>query len=96
MKLHEALQASRTLGQAINRSGTYPILVAEHDERLFQPGKQTIWYVVSAMTNLAARKCFEPIYEGHLGLADIERFLCRTDHHPETNTLNPEAWEAMR
>ena len=96
MKLNEALHASRTLGQAINRSGTHPILVAEHDERLFQPNKQTIWYAVSAMTNLAARKCFEPIYESYLGLADIELFLRRTDHHPVTNTLNPESWEAMR
>lgn len=96
MKLNEALRASRTLGQAINRSGTYPILVAEHDERLFQPSKQIIWYAVSAMTNLAARKCFEPIYESHLGLTDIELFLSRTDHHPATNTLNPESWEAVR
>ena len=96
MKLTEALRASRTLGQAINRSGLHPILVAEHDERLFQPSKQTIWYAVSAMTNLTARKCFEPIYESHLGLADIELFLRRTDHHPATDTLNPESWEAVR
>ncbi len=96
MKLNEALYASRTLGQAINRSGTHPILVAEHDDRLFQTSKQIIWYAVSAMTNLTARKCFEPIYESHLGLADIELFLHRTDNHPATNTLNPESWEAVR
>ena len=96
MKLNEALRASRTLGQAINRSGSHPILVAEHDERLFQPSKLAIRYAVSAMTNLTARKCFEPIYESHLGLADIELFLCRTDNHPATNTLNPESWEAVR
>ena len=94
MKLNEALRVSRTLGQAINRSGTHPILVAEHDEQLFQSSK-TIWYAVSAMTNLATRKCFEPIYESHGGLADIELFLRRPDNHPMTNTLNPEAWEAM-
>lgn len=96
MKLNEALRASRTLGQAINRSGTHPIMVAEHDERLFQPSQQTIWYAVSAMMNLTSRKCFEPIYESHLGLADIELFLLRPENHPLTNTLNPESWEAVR
>lgn len=95
MKLHEALRASRTLGQAINRSGMYPILVAEHEDLPFQPGSKTTWYAVSAMTNLATRKCFEPIYTSHSGLADIELFLRRPDHHPGPNTLNPEAWEAM-
>lgn len=95
MTLADALKASRTLGQAINRSGTYSVTVAEKDDVLFQTNQQTA-YIVSVMRDLTTRKCFEPVYESQLGLADIESFLRRTSNRPPTEDLNPAAWEPVR
>lgn len=95
MTLGDALKASRTLGQAINRSGTYAFTVVEKDEALFQVNKQPKIYIVSAMRDLTTRKCFEPVYESQLGLADIELFLHRTNNRPPTDDLNPAAWEPV-
>lgn len=44
--LSDALSASRTLGQAINRSGTWNIMVLENDDELFQLNQQAIWYTL--------------------------------------------------
>jgi hypothetical protein len=96
MTLHEALNASRTLGQAVNRSGKYNVMVAENDDELFQLNRQAIWYMVSVMKDLTTRNHFEPVYEGHQGLADIEWFLRGTNHQPPTDDLNPSAWEAVQ
>ena len=95
MTLSDALKASRTLGQAINRSGTYNVSVVEKDEVLFQSNKQPTGYIVSVMRDLTTRKCFEPVYESQLGLADIESFLRRTTNRPPTDDLNPAAWEPV-
>ena len=95
MTLGDAIKASRTLGQAINRSGTYAVTVVEKDETLFQVNKQPTAYIVSVMRDLSARKCFEPVYESQLGLADIESFLRRPHNHPPTDDLNPAAWEPV-
>lgn len=96
MTLSEALSASRTLGQAVNRSGKYNVMVVENDDALFQLNRQAIWYTVNVMKDLTTRNHFEPMYEGHQGLADIERFLHSTSHRPLTDDLNSGAWEAMR
>jgi len=96
MTLGDALSASRTLGQAVNRSGKYNVMVVENDGVLFQMNRQAIWYSVHVMTNLNVRKYFEPVYESQLGLADIELFLRRTGQQPPTDDLNPAAWEAVR
>jgi hypothetical protein len=82
------LRASRTLGQAVNRSGRYNVLVVENDDALFQPSGPTIWYGVQGMKDLTTRKYVEPVDEGHQGLADIERFLRQTRHQPPTDDLN--------
>src|SRR5690242_9767551 len=95
MTLGDALAASRTLGQAINRSGTYSVTVVEKDDALFQPNKQPSIYIVSVMRDLTTRKCFEPVYESQLGLADVEFFLRRTSNRPPTDDLNPAAWEPV-
>ena len=95
MKLGDALKASRTLGQAINRSGKHNVQVVANDDALFQVQKQGTWYMVNAMKDLTIRKCFEPLYEGHLGLEDIELFLRRTGNQPRTDDLNPEDWEPI-
>lgn len=95
MTLGDALKASRTLGQAVNRSGTYNVTVAEKDEALFQADKQPTIYIVSVMRDLTTRKCFEPVYESQLGLADIEFYLRRTSNRPPTDDLNPAAWEPV-
>lgn len=95
MTLGDALKASRTLGQAINRSGTYSVTVAEKDDTLFQSNQQPTVYIVSVMRDLTTRKCFEPVYESQLGLADIEFFLRRTKNRPPTDDLDPEAWEPV-
>ncbi len=95
MTLGDALKASRTLGQAVNRSGTYNVTVAEKDEALFQADKQPTIYIVSVMRDLTTRKCFEPVYESQLGLADIEFYLRRTSNRPPTDDLNPSAWEPV-
>ena len=96
MTLGDALKASRTLGQAINRSGTYSVTVAEKDGAPFQVNKQPTAYIVSVMRDLTTRKCFEPVYESQLGLADIESFLNRPTNRPLTDDLNPAAWEPVR
>ena len=96
MTLGDALSASRTLGQAVNRSGRYNVMVSENDDELFQLSRQTIWYRVNVMKDLTTRNHFEPVYDGHQGLADIERFLLSASHQPPTNDLNPAAWEAVR
>lgn len=95
MTLGDALAASRTLGQAINRSGTHSVTVVEKDEALFHTNKQPVTYVVSVMRDLSTRKCFEPVYESQLGLADIELFLRSTSNCPPTDDLNPAAWEPV-
>lgn len=95
MTLADALKASRTLGQAINRSGTYSVTVVEKDDVLFQASKQPTAYIVSVMQDLTARKCFEPVYESQLGLADIELFLRSTSNRPPTDDLDPAAWEPV-
>ncbi|HLW03577.1 MAG TPA: hypothetical protein VKT82_33330 [Ktedonobacterales bacterium] len=95
MTLGDALKASRTLGQAINRSGTYCVTVAEKDDTLFQANQQPTIYIVSVMRDLTTRKCFEPVYESPLGLADIEIFLRRASNHPPTDDINPAAWEPV-
>lgn len=96
MTLGDALKASRTLGQAINRSGIYSVTVAEKDEAVFQVNKQPTVYIVSVMRDLTTRKCFEPVYESSLGLVDIESFLRRTSNVPPIDDLNPAAWEPVR
>lgn len=96
MTLVNALSASRTLGQAVNRSGRYNVLVVENDDALFQLNGPSIWYGVQVMKDLTTRKYFEPVYEGHQGLADIERFLRQPRQQPPTDDLNPAAWEAVR
>jgi hypothetical protein len=96
MTLVDALKASRTLGQAINRSGIHSVTVAEKDGVPFQVNKQTTVYIVSVMRDLSTRKCFEPVYESQLGLADIESFLNRPTNRPLTDDLNPAAWEPVR
>ena len=95
MTLSDALKASRTLGQAINRSGTYSVTVVEKNDELFRSSNQPIAYIVSVMRDLTTRKCFEPVYESQLGLADIEFFLRRPSNHPPTDDLNPAAWEPV-
>ena len=95
MTLGDALKASRTLGQAINRSGTHSVIVVEKDEALFQSNKQPTVYIVSVMLDLTIRKCFEPVYESQLGLADVEFFLRSTSNCPPTDDLNPAAWEPV-
>ncbi len=95
MTLGDALKASRTLGQAINRSGTYNVTVAEKDDVLFQANQQPTVYIVSVMRDLTTRKCFEPVYESQLGVADIEFFLQRSSNHPPADDLNPAAWEPV-
>ena len=95
MTLDDALAASRTLGQAVNRSGTYNVMVVEKDGALFQSSKQPPVYIVSVMRDLTSRKCFEPVYESQLGLADIEWFLRRTSNHLPTDDLNLAAWEPV-
>jgi hypothetical protein len=95
MTLGDALKASRTLGQAVNRSGTYSVMVIEKDEVLFQSNKQPKGYIVSVMRDLTTRKYFEPVYESQLGLADIESFLRRTSNRPPIDDLNPAAWEPV-
>ena len=95
MKLGEALNASRTLSQAVNRSGKYDIMVVENDDFLFQTNKETRWYSVNMMLNLTTRRYFEPIYTSHLGLADVEVFLYHANNHPPTHDINPEAWEPV-
>jgi hypothetical protein len=95
MTLGEALKASRTLGQAINRSGTYSVTVVEKDDALFQASQQQAAYIVSVMRDLTTRKCFEPVYESQLGVADIEFFLRRASNHPPTDDLNQAAWEPV-
>jgi len=95
MTLGDALKASRTLGQAINRSGTYSVTVAEKDDAPFQANKQPTAYIVSVMRDLTARKCFEPLYESQLGLDDIESFLRRTTNRPPIDDLSPAAWEPV-
>lgn len=95
MTLSDALKASRTLGQAINTSGKYSVTVAEKDEALFQANQQPTIYIVSIMRDLTTRKCYEPVYESQLGVADVELFLRRTSNHPPTDDLNPAAWEPV-
>lgn len=95
MKLSDALKASRTLGQAVNRSGKHNVLVVANDDALFQVHQQATWYMVNIMKDLTTRKCFEPLYEGYHGLADIELFLRRTSNQPPTDDLNPEGWEPI-
>jgi hypothetical protein len=95
MRLADAMKASRTLGQAINRSGLYNVMVVENDDELFQLNRHAVWYTVSVMKDLTVRKCFEPLYDGHLGLADIELYLRRPSNHPSTADLNPDDWEGM-
>ena len=96
MKLGDALKASRTLCQAVNRSGNHNIIVVENDDFLFGTGKDTRWYSVNMMLNLTTRLYYEPIYTSHLGLADIEGFLSQRTHHPPTHDINPEAWEPVQ
>ena len=74
MTLGDALNASRTLRQAVNRSGKYNVMVVENDDEQFQLNRQTIWYMVNVMKDLTTRMYFEPVYEGHKGLGDIEQF----------------------
>lgn len=95
MTLTEALNTSRTLGQAINRSGLHNVMVVENDDELFQLNRQAVWYTVNVMKDLSVRKCFEPLYEGHQGLANIELFLRRPSNHPTTDDLNSDAWEGV-
>lgn len=80
------LRASRTLGQAVNRSGRYNVLVVENADALFQPSGPAIWYGVQVMKELTTRKYGEPLDEGHQGLADIERFLCQPRQQPRLIT----------
>lgn len=96
MTLGDALNASRTLRQAVNRSGKYNVMVVENDDEQFQLSRQTIWYMVNVMKDLTTRVYFEPVYEGHKGLGDIEQFLRSESHQPPTDDLNSEAWEAVR
>ncbi|HEY7413646.1 MAG TPA: hypothetical protein VH593_00515 [Ktedonobacteraceae bacterium] len=96
MKLSDALKASRTLCQAVNRSGKYDLLVVENDDSLFGTGKDTRWYSLNMMRDLTTRRYYEPIYASHLGLADIEGFLYQSNHHPPTHDINPEAWEPVQ
>ena len=51
------------------------MLVVENDDAQFQPSGPAIWYGVQVLEDLTTRKYVEPVYEGHQGLADIERFL---------------------
>lgn len=96
MTLSDALNASRTLRQAVNRSGKYNVMVVENDDEQFQLNRQAIWYMVNVMKDLTTRIYYEPVYEGHEGLVDIEQFLHSASHQPRTDDLNPAAWEAMR
>jgi hypothetical protein len=96
MNLGDALKASRTLCQAVNRSGKYDFMVVENDDFLFETNKETRWYTLNMMTNLTTRRYFEPIYSSQLGLADIEGFLYRAGNHPPTHDVNPQEWEPVR
>jgi hypothetical protein len=71
------------------------VIVVENDDELFQLNRHAVWYSVNVMKDLTVRKCFEPLYEGHQGLADIELFLRRPSNHPSTVDLFPEACEEV-